>query len=500
MTAATILPDKSDCSADKPSPKDIDDVCILETPQARLYLQLADELEPDETPLVSMFGGAVRDLAGNPSNQDEVRPADKIAPEVTVTLTTTVGDRPVVRSGGEVTLNISSDEDLRRLPRVWFVPVAAKDKLGSPVNNAPRLSAGDAANTWTRTYTNAEIGNSNNLYAVLVLVEDDDANIGTTTGWTRGKKSVPAADDTVDLAKLEAAGLLVEIDTKLAAPTFTLSPETADGSKKTESGNPFITIDFAGEKDEYGGTFGDSHSAVAITSITVDGNDVMADTASVSDRKYTLAAKDLGTGSHEVKVTGRDDVGNTLTASYKFDSVARKPYQVNLIPGWNLVSLPGTPLDSSTQSVMSGSMEASIVLAYQDDAWLTAVNDNGTWRGTLTDIVGGYGYWVQTTAFESISALIPETDTSDVLPTAKVIKGWNLLGVVDVAQGPACNASSCGTDADNYFGNIEWKVAYSFNTEQNTWSKSIPKGSNDDAIKNGKGYWVWSTAAGTLVP
>ena len=58
-----------------------------------------------------------------------------------------------------------------------------------------------------------------------------------------------------------------------------------------------------------------------------------------------------------------------------------------------------------------------------------------TWRGTLTDIVGGYGYWVQTTAFESISTLIPETDTSSILPTAKVIKGWNLLGVVDVAAG-----------------------------------------------------------------
>ena len=64
-------------------------------------------------------------------------------------------------------------------------------------------------------------------------------------------------------------------------------------------------------------------------------------------------------------------------------------YKLSLIPGWNLVSLPGTPIDPSIGSVMGGSMQASIVLAYQDDAWLTAVNDNGTWRGTLTDIVGG---------------------------------------------------------------------------------------------------------------
>ena len=227
VTAATILMDKPNCgTTDKPvddkdqSPKDVTGECIRLTPQARLYLQLAADLAPDETPLVSMFGGAVRDLAGNPSNQDEVTPVDRIAPELTVTLTSAVGDRPVVRNGGEVTLNVSTDEELRRLPRVWFVPVMDNGstdekkayKLGSP-RLAPRLRAGDAANTWTRAYANTDIGSSDNVYAVVVLVEDDDANIGATTGWTRANKSLPAVNDKADLAKLEAAGLLVEIDT-----------------------------------------------------------------------------------------------------------------------------------------------------------------------------------------------------------------------------------------------------------------------------------------------
>ena len=144
-----------------------------------------------------------------------------------------------------------------------------------------------------------------------------------------------------------------------------------------------------------------------ITSITLNGSDVMAHVSANSSRAYTLAARDLGTGSYELKVTGMDDAGNTVNASYKFEAVARKPYEVSLIPGWNLVSVPGTPLDSSVGAVMASAGKAGIVLAYQDDAWLTAVNDNGTWRGTLTDVVGGYGYWVQTTAFESIKTLHP---------------------------------------------------------------------------------------------
>ena len=363
-----------------------------------------------------------------------------------------------------------------------------------------------------RAYNNGDIGGSDGLYAVVVVAEDDADNVGVTPGWTQpGRKTkTPEATQGADLDDLTAAGLAVEIDTETAfdadAP-FSLSPQSDDD--ETESNSPFITIDFGGEAGEYTTSSkrfkSDSHSAVEVVSITLNGADVMDDTAEVENNKYTLAAQDLGIGEYELKVTGRDDVGNEVSDTYDFEVAARGAYKVGLTPGWNLVSVPGTPLDSSIQSVMGDTMQAAIVLAYQDDEWLTAVNDNGTWRGTLTDIVGGYGYWVQTTAFESISALIPETDTSSVLPTARVIKGWNLLGVVDVLQAKAGSTPSGSGEADNYFDNFDWKVAYSFNTSGNSWEKSIPGDGPESAtaaeeIINGKGYWVWSTEAGTLVP
>ena len=538
------LADKPDCDNDDPAdnlPLDIDGRCLDDdlVPQSRIYLELAEALAPDATPQVSMFGGAALDLAGNPSNQDEIVAADNIAPAITVTLTTDVTDRPVLKNNAEVTVSITSDEDLRRLPTVFFSKIvdggstAEKQKavLGA-LRRGDRVRT-DAAqeNAWSRTYNNADVGGSDGLYAVIVIAEDDADNIGSTPGWghKRSENSPQAAVNTgtrsVKLGDIETAGLLVEIDTDLGAPTFSLAPETGDDTKKTETGNPFITVNFGSEKGEYGdyvykddasapagkekgdkiSNFGDSHSAVALTSITLNGNDVSDQTTrvSASNRTYTLAAQDLATGDYELKVTGRDDAGNEVNGTYEFEVADRAPYKLNLTPGWNLVSLPGTPLDSSIGSVMGDSMEATIVLAYQDDAWLTAVNDNGTWRGTLTDIVGGYGYWVQTTAFESISAKIPETDTSSVLPTASVIAGWNLLGVVDVLQKAAkgaCTPPAGGSEANDYFDNIAWKVAYSFDTSNNTWSKAIPGEGTTDEICNGKGYWVWSTEAGTLVP
>ena len=494
-------------------PLDIDEVCGLgDAPQSRIYLQLAEDLAPDATPLVSMFGGAVLDRAGNPSNQDEVTAEDFIAPTLTVTLTTAVTDRPVLRHGSEFTVTVSSNEELRRLPTVWFAELEEEgsnaDKQTAPLGSAQRgdrVAVGSEDNSWEQTFSTNDVGSDDGAYAVIVVGEDDNDNVGSTAGWGNDRTDkAPTAGNTAKLKDLIAGNLLVEIDTNedTADPDFELSPEAGEDTDETESRNPYVTIDFGAEKGEYDGDFkGDSHSAVAITSITLNGNSVADKVSSVENNKYTVGLRDLEIGSYELKVTGRDDVGNEVSDSYKFKVVPRDAYEIDLIPGWNLVSVPGTPLDSDVDAVMGSTNEASIVLAYQDDEWLTSVNDQGTWRGTLTDIVGGYGYWVQTTAFETISTLIPETDTSSVLPTAQVIKGWNLLGVVDVRQADAGESPSGNDEADDYFNNFDWKVAYAFDTSNNQWTKTLPSvGVDGNEIFNGKGYWVWSTEEGTLVP
>ena len=102
--------------------------------------------------------------------------------------------------------------------------------------------------------------------------------------------------------------------------------------------------------------------------------------------------------------------------------------------------------------------------------------------------------------------------------------GWNLLGVIDIFQNPAGTPpgpNGGDSEADDYFGSIPWRIAYGYDTARSLWVRSIP-GADSDApegtsadergfrlvdgrvvtqeVLNGKGYWVWSSEPGTLVP
>lgn len=542
VTGASLITVDADCNntpASDDEPLDVDGNCI-EMPKARVYLQLADELEPDEKPEVEVLGGAVLDLAGNSNDPGKITADDAIAPGLTVTINpgSGISGRPVIRDSGQVTIRVVSDEELRRRPAVWFATMkntgtetAAKLKIVTARAGPGITDVQSADNTWERVYRANATGLSglDGPVAVIVTGDDADGNVAASAGVSLGDNDLPSVDDSLDLEDLIAGGLLIEVDDNIADPTFSLAPYT--DANTTESMRPFITIEFdeanesfydVGGVDAMGAALEgddlpvtkvrisadeddiklDSHEGVRITLATLDGDDVSGDISAINSRKYTLRTSGLSIGSHTLKITGVDDAGNGVTKDYRFTVASRRPYELSLTPGWNLVSLPGTPTDPSVESVLDDAPQSKIVLSYQNDEWVTAVRvDGGGWQGTLTEIVGGYGYWIQTTAFEKVSAGIPETDTSSVLPTARVTAGWNLLGVVDVEQDKAGDPPSGGPDADNYFSNLRWSVAYSYDTRQNDWTRILPKTpSADDAIENGKGYWVWATAPGTLVP
>ena len=84
-----------------------------------------------------------------------------------------------------------------------------------------------------------------------------------------------------------------------------------------------------------------------------------------------------------------------------------------------------------------------------------------------------------------------------------MVAGWNLVPVVDLAQTSAPTqaqlaANSHGFTAVAYFASLTWTVAYSFDTQANEWRKITA--TTGDNVGQGKGYWVWATKAGELVP
>ena len=541
-------------------------------PRSRVYVKLDRALGSGERPEVQLRHGAVRDLAGNPNDGTAPEKAiDRIGPLLTVTVNGAVQDRPVIMADdGELDIDVSADETLRGRPEIWFGKIdytaAVKAVVGTATVTAVTAVAekytvidlvpGDALiraagdeTSWSKTYDtdDMEIATDDaGHYAVIITAVDGSAasNPGYTAGWKWDGTSrastrsapLPLDDNELDIEKLDDAGLIFEVDNALPEADISVTPSRVDERLETESRYPFIHIEFNGIENSDGDDIGedaeykmgdlkDSHSRVVLNSLTVNGTSMLSAVLRVQgdEGQFSLALSRQELGDYEVEYEAVDDAGNEVDGDYTFSVVPRAPYKVALVPGWNLVSLPGTPLDQSIDSVMVAT-SASAVLGYRQGNWESAIRteaEDGTssWQGSLTTMEGGYGFWIQTDQFESIETLIPEVDPASTLPTVPVAGGWNLLGVIDVRQAKDGDSPLEKSEADAYFTSIPWRVAYSFETIPNAWTKLIPEvtaqvdneatpdDENDtiddpDAVEiaNGKGYWVWSSEPGTLVP
>ncbi len=528
-------------------------------PRSRVYIELSEDLPSDAKPDVVVVGGAVHDLAGNTNEADTIEAMDWIAPGLTVTVTGTANDRPVANDDGSFTIDVRSDEDLARRPKVYFVSVMPTelnddedgyDYTIATASEANSITQQEDENHWAKTYKvdspDFEAFN-NQLVGVVVLADDDAENSGATAGWSPGahREAAPPMDDTagtdenegdaIDVGKLDGAGLLIELDDQFngnEAPVGTVTPRSDADGEETESANPFVRLSFSDEDGEYDAcpedadgnsdcasgadAADDSHDTVTVTAITLNGDDVLGNLNRVNATDFSLVTRDLAVDTHEVTYTAEDDAGNEYDGEFSFEVKERQPYEIAVSPGWNLVSLPATPIEPAIDAVLSGNQYISPVLGYQQGDWITAVREeDGTWRGRLTEIVGGYGYWVHARTFESVETMLAEVDQAQTLPTVPVTAGWNLLGVLDIFQndegdapGETVRDEEAGTttvgdgEADNYFSSIPWRVAYSYNTTHSQWEKTVPDVNDnaDDEVQNGKGYWVWSPTPGTLVP
>ncbi|MCH8991612.1 MAG: hypothetical protein IIA44_07695, partial [Acidobacteria bacterium] len=387
-----------------------------------VFISLEDDLASDAEPTVQIFAGGVEDLAGNDNSSQDLTADDKIGPGFTVTITGETSSRPVVRGkvDREFTVRIGADEPLNNNnpPTVYMVTLddisdvdVAKSQIEVDLVDTPLAGELDlvATNTWEATRDGDDPtwgSNFSGLVVVFVVGEDENGNTATTKGIKAGGDNTPQANEIVDLSDAAKAGLLIEWDTDLnmAGTKFELRPESGTG--ETESTNPFIVINFS-EKAEYkiipadtgedadpqvlvpDGTINafddavdkfddttiDSHNKVTLTSLTLDGVDVLGQIGTIDDDSFVVALSGLAVGEYTLLCTAVDEVGNKVdddTCDFDFEVVERGDYEVPLNPGWNLVSLPGTPADPAIDSVLPSSMSASRVLQWVGGAFEVA--------------------------------------------------------------------------------------------------------------------------------
>lgn len=483
-----------------------------------VFLTLAADLAPTAKPKVRVVSG-IQDLAGNEQSSGEVTAADKIAPAFTVTITGDAAARPVASGASTskaITIRVVADEELTidgikllisqpspstTSPFAWvaasgdIVEVTATKVTGSARTYEAKRVIGDNPGSGSRLL---------NVYVKGTGLSGQ--NLGTSgSGGANGAA--------VDLTKAH----LVEYDSALPAPSLALTPAVTGTTDKTESKRPFLKIDFSGEATEFSlkGSASssitvaktvvdlDSHNAVTLTKVTLDGVDVLASVGSVSANTFLVTpAADLALGDHKLIVNATDAVSNKLAAdkTFTFTVVARAAHKISLLPGYNQISFPGDLENDEINTALAGNTSISLVLAYDpadsDGPWLVATRNATTGRleGTLKRIRGHLGYWVKTSTFDPVSAVLKERLFSALPPSIAVVAGFNLVPVADL------QLSACGTTvaAATYFASVTWTVAYHYNPTVNTWSKITSAVGGD--LKTCESWWLFATKAGNLVP
>jgi len=82
------------------------------------------------------------------------------------------------------------------------------------------------------------------------------------------------------------------------------------------------------------------------------------------------------------------------------------PYNINLVIGWNLISIPKTPSPSTTADVLSGII-TNVQTVWSYDAatatWDYYTTIVGPPQGNLTNITEGEAYWIEMTAADTLT-------------------------------------------------------------------------------------------------
>jgi len=289
---------------------------------------------------------------------------------------------------------------------------------------------------------------------------------------------------------------------------------TADDSFAYDTASP--TVNIAGlpseiRPDAIIGTASDAGSGVASANLTIvrdedgyywDGTDnwtVSETWLEVTTGKETWSYTANTTGfqdgkSYTVTAMAADGVGNETaevdrpTETFTYGGNLIQAATIDLVAGWNLISLPLIPDDSTITTVLAGVTVDSVwnyTAPYSPDSWSSyfpgAPED-------LVTMVDGKGYWVKMSAPAVLTFQGVEMTSGAVAPrTYDVVVGWNFIGFKSITA----------KEVSNYLAAIKnsYTLIYAFDAANQAYV-TVQSGN----LEPGKGYWIAVTAVGTIYP
>jgi hypothetical protein len=240
---------------------------------------------------------------------------------------------------------------------------------------------------------------------------------------------------------------------------------------------------------------------------------------------------DAPPGSYSMTVTAIDNAGNTSTSTVTALIVSTlSAYNIYLMPGWNLISLPLIPDDSDIDNLL-GSVTGVESVWYYDAAtaeWLVYTTSDAP--DSLTTMETGKGYWVYMNeeAFEYSAPLdygLPQTpapikfsytgqvlEPASVPPTYNLQEGWNLIGLhsersqsVSLYLRPVTVPQQVWASLLQYDNYISFQLGdMEKEAEEGEGGAEIYLGCfktllETDEMDPGKGFWVYLVEPGKVV-
>ena len=340
---------------------------------------------------------------------------------------------------------------------------------------------------------------------------DGDVNVDDAVFWE--------ADINLPKPNVRVSGVTVtdnEASVEFRSPLFVELDFTADhwsGSECEDVSSDDRMANCMNENSEYAE---DTYDDVVVTMFELDGVDMTDSVRTTDTQTFLVSLESISLGDHTVKIQAMDQAGNVLedVLEIDFEVNDRDPFERRLNPGWNLVSLPGQPADSSIDAVFGPGVEVRTVYTYDPvvpGGWMVAVREtlDSAWQGDLTEITGESGYWVLSDAIQDWEVSIPRlaggaagTGTPIQPPVIPLYAGWNLIPVSDISgNGQGGNTVSATVYLQSLESGVEAARVLGFDTIRNQWETVLdPDMQMNNTLTLGSAYWIFVREATSLVP
>lgn len=163
---------------------------------------------------------------------------------------------------------------------------------------------------------------------------------------------------------------------------------------------------------------------------------------------------------------------------------------IDLVKGWNLISLPLIPLSSAIDVVLAGILDHVISVWHYDAATAQWKNFAPGAPSNLPSMADGKAYWINMKAAQTLNLAGTEMAKGAQLPPAyNMVVGWNMVGF---------KSTSDNVTAKDYLGGTDYVRIYGF--ESDTWFLIPGPYYDNPKMEPGRGYWVAFTKPGTIYP